>query len=280
MKYCEQCGAQLIDSAVFCQKCGAKQKTIVNAPVEPAASAIETTKQKPKKKKKLLAIIIAAVAVLLVAAIVLTGVLIVPRLLHKDILLKTDTELGYVFDMTFEQFIDRYNNAVSTLQLDNERMITQTDFDNMILDDDYERYGVSQISGKAHGYIRLFFDDHSRIFNIEILLDGFIDDRKMEILPILKTVNPDCTKKEVENMYDNIINGNTVYTDDKYISLKHYYNNCVLYEYQGINTELEHRFSLNILPIKESKIDDVSEITKKDLQEYQKDLYQFYENIF
>ena len=48
MKFCENCGTQLDDNAVFCEECGAKQEVVQQAQPEVATSEVEATVQAPK----------------------------------------------------------------------------------------------------------------------------------------------------------------------------------------------------------------------------------------
>lgn len=45
MKYCENCGAELEDSAVFCEECGAKVETV------PQEKAVDSEQSKEAEKQ-------------------------------------------------------------------------------------------------------------------------------------------------------------------------------------------------------------------------------------
>lgn len=48
MKFCENCGTQLEDNAVFCEECGAKQESAQQAQPEVNTPEVETNAQPPK----------------------------------------------------------------------------------------------------------------------------------------------------------------------------------------------------------------------------------------
>ena len=48
MKFCENCGTQLEDNAVFCEECGAKQESVQQAQPEVNTPEVETNAQPPK----------------------------------------------------------------------------------------------------------------------------------------------------------------------------------------------------------------------------------------
>ena len=48
MKFCENCGTQLEDSAVFCEECGTKQEVIAEPQNEPTPANIEADAQPVK----------------------------------------------------------------------------------------------------------------------------------------------------------------------------------------------------------------------------------------
>ena len=48
MKFCENCGTQLEDNAVFCEECGAKQEAVQQDQPEVTTPEVETNAQPPK----------------------------------------------------------------------------------------------------------------------------------------------------------------------------------------------------------------------------------------
>lgn len=94
MKYCENCGAELEDSAVFCEECGAKVETVPqekavdseqskeaekqdNAEIDDAV--IDTSDKPVGKRKRMIPILCGAIGVLIIVVIVIIIVTVTSR---------------------------------------------------------------------------------------------------------------------------------------------------------------------------------------------------------
>lgn len=81
MKYCENCGAELEDSAVFCDECGARVETVPqekavdseqSKEAEKQENAVIDTSDKPvEKRKRMIPILCGVIGVLIIAVIVI-----------------------------------------------------------------------------------------------------------------------------------------------------------------------------------------------------------------
>ena len=84
MKYCENCGAELEDSAVFCDECGARVETVPqekavdseqSKEAEKQENAVIDTSDKPvEKRKRMIPILCGVIGVLIIAVIVIMTV--------------------------------------------------------------------------------------------------------------------------------------------------------------------------------------------------------------
>ena len=94
MKYCENCGAELEDSAVFCDECGARVETV---PQEKAVDSVQSkeaekqenavidTSDKPvEKRKRMIPILCGVIGVLIIAVIVIIIVTVTSRKSNND----------------------------------------------------------------------------------------------------------------------------------------------------------------------------------------------------
>ena len=82
MKYCENCGAELEDSAVFCEECGAKVETVPqekavdseqSKEAEKQENAVIDTSDKPvEKRKRMIPILCGVIGVLIIVIIIVT----------------------------------------------------------------------------------------------------------------------------------------------------------------------------------------------------------------
>lgn len=94
MKYCENCGAELEDSAVFCDECGARVETV---PQEKAVdseqskeaekqenSVIDTSDKPVEKRKRMIPILCGVIGVLIIAVIVIIIVTVTSRKSNND----------------------------------------------------------------------------------------------------------------------------------------------------------------------------------------------------
>jgi hypothetical protein len=94
MKYCENCGAELEDSAVFCEECGAKVETVPqekavdseqSKEAEKQENAVIDTSDKPVEKRKLMIpILCGVIGVLIIAVIVIIIVTVISRKSNND----------------------------------------------------------------------------------------------------------------------------------------------------------------------------------------------------
>ena len=99
MKYCENCGAELEDSAVFCEECGAKVETVPqekavdseqskeaekqdNAEIDDAVS--DTSDKPVGKGKRMIPILCGAIGVLIIVVIVIIIVTVTSRKSNND----------------------------------------------------------------------------------------------------------------------------------------------------------------------------------------------------
>ena len=82
MKYCENCGAELEDSAVFCDECGARVETVPqekavdseqSKEAEKQENAVIDTSDKPVgKRKRMIPILCGVIGVLIIVIIIVT----------------------------------------------------------------------------------------------------------------------------------------------------------------------------------------------------------------
>ena len=94
MKYCENCGAELEDSAVFCDECGARVETVPqekavdseqSKEAEKQENAVIDTSDKPVEKRKLMIpILCGVIGVLIIAVIVIIIVTVISRKSNND----------------------------------------------------------------------------------------------------------------------------------------------------------------------------------------------------
>lgn len=94
MKYCENCGAELEDSAVFCDECGARVETVPQEKAVDSEQSKETEKQenavidtsdKPvEKRKRMIPILCGVIGVLIIAVIVIIIVTVTSRKSNND----------------------------------------------------------------------------------------------------------------------------------------------------------------------------------------------------
>lgn len=94
MKYCENCGAELEDSAVFCDECGARVETVPqekavdseqSKEAEKQENAVIDTSDKPVEKRKwMIPILCGVIGVLIIAVIVIIIVIVTSRKSNND----------------------------------------------------------------------------------------------------------------------------------------------------------------------------------------------------
>ena len=94
MKYCENCGAELEDSAVFCDECGARVETVPqekavdseqSKEAEKQENAVIYTSDKPvEKRKRMIPILCGVIGVLIIAVIVIIIVTVTSRKSNND----------------------------------------------------------------------------------------------------------------------------------------------------------------------------------------------------
>ena len=81
MKFCKYCGAQLNDTAQFCSKCGAKQKT---EPENNKVAQAELPKTDHKKENKWKRVVGLAILIVVILAVILCFLLVKPRVKDSD----------------------------------------------------------------------------------------------------------------------------------------------------------------------------------------------------
>ena len=94
MKYCENCGAELEDSAVFCDECGARVETVPqekavdseqSKEAEKQENAVIDTSDKPvEKRKRMIPILCGVIGVLIIVVIVIIIVTVTSRKSNND----------------------------------------------------------------------------------------------------------------------------------------------------------------------------------------------------
>ena len=94
MKYCENCGAELEDSAVFCDECGARVETVPqekavdseqSKEAEKQENAVIDTSDKPvEKRKRMIPILCGVIGVLIIAVIVIIIETVTSRKSNND----------------------------------------------------------------------------------------------------------------------------------------------------------------------------------------------------
>ena len=94
MKYCENCGAELEDSAVFCDECGARVETVPqekavdseqSKEAEKQENAVIDTSDKPvENRKRMIPILCGVIGVLIIAVIVIIIVTVTSRKSNND----------------------------------------------------------------------------------------------------------------------------------------------------------------------------------------------------
>lgn len=94
MKYCENCGTELEDSAVFCDECGARVETVPqekavdseqSKEAEKQENAVIDTSDKPvEKRKRMIPILCGVIGVLIIAVIVIIIVTVTSRKSNND----------------------------------------------------------------------------------------------------------------------------------------------------------------------------------------------------
>lgn len=145
--------------------------------------------------------------------------------LKKEMLLKTDDELGYVFNLTFEEFIESYNNAVDELEFYNISYINTFDFEElMFAEDDF-------FCQHSDG-INLYLDKNSnKIFEIFLSNETSMEELKTTICLIIKSINPEFIKEDVQSCYTQLVNSEESFSQDSGETTVNYlYLNNILYE--------------------------------------------------
>ena len=83
-KFCDNCGCELEDEALFCPNCGAQ-----DAPVEPVAEeqtpAVEETVAEAPEKKNLMTLIIASAALVVAVILLIVAFSSTPKKAMKDL---------------------------------------------------------------------------------------------------------------------------------------------------------------------------------------------------
>ncbi len=115
MPYCEKCGNNLADGAMFCSKCGNSVNTLNVAPI-PDQNVADLPKESSSKKsfmsKRLLALLLSIVVVII-------AIVTVVLLVSGDSVVTKNEDGETVFTFTLSNFVDRYNeNSDYTLSVD------------------------------------------------------------------------------------------------------------------------------------------------------------------
>lgn len=286
MKYCNKCGNPLKDGYAFCNKCGAElpfdKKDRNNKQSSELTKSFQMDFDDSKSNKLKITVIVCAVVVVIT---VVLSVLVVLFLMNfkssdnkkenyvptsveqttviettivettappeKEILLKADNELGYVFNLTFEEFIESYNNAVDKLQVNTEKLKI-SDFKEVTFSDKKDmdsKYGVDFFCQGADG-IHLYLDKNSnKIFAIILTTETSMENLKTKICLIIKSVNPDFKKEDVQNCYIQLVNSEESFSQNSGETIVSYlYLNNIRYELSRVN---DYGYCADILPCTE-----------------------------
>ena len=125
MKYCENCGAELEDSAVFCDECGARVETVPqekavdseqSKEAEKQENAVIDTSDKPvEKRKRMIPILCGVIGVLIIAVIVIIIVTVTSRKSNNENNAKNDLETA----VTSETADETVKSTEATTQANN-----------------------------------------------------------------------------------------------------------------------------------------------------------------
>lgn len=126
MKYCENCGAELEDSAVFCDECGARVETVPqekavdseqSKEAEKQENAVIDTSDKPvEKRKRMIPILCGVIGVLIIAVIVIIIVTVTSRKSNND---ENNAKNDLETAVTSETADETVKSTEATTQADN-----------------------------------------------------------------------------------------------------------------------------------------------------------------
>lgn len=127
--------------------------------------------------------------------------------LKKEILLNADNELGYVFNLTFEEFIESYNKAIHEFQFDNLNTINSNDFKSQNIDGNV--YGINNPNYYKANTISLMIDTETKkVFYIDIRKET--ENFESELLILIKVINPSVSLSQAESIMNNAMNGTVI----------------------------------------------------------------------
>lgn len=126
MKYCENCGAELEDSAVFCDECGARVETVPqekavdseqSKEAEKQENAVIDTSDKPvEKRKRMIPILCGVIGVLIIAVIVIIIVTVTSRKSNND---ENNAKNDLETAVTYETADETVKSTEATTQANN-----------------------------------------------------------------------------------------------------------------------------------------------------------------
>ena len=141
MKYCENCGAELEDSAVFCEECGAKVETVPQEKAVDSEQSKEAEKQdntviddavndtsgKPVGKgKRMIPILCGAIGVLIIVVIVIIIVTVTSRKSNNDENnAKNDLETVVATESVDETISDSKAESIISTEMTTQEKTTQ-----------------------------------------------------------------------------------------------------------------------------------------------------------
>ena len=141
MKYCENCGAELEDSAVFCEECGAKVETVPqekavdseqskeaekqdNAEIDEAV--IDTSDKPVGKRKRMIPILCGVIGVLIIVVIVIIIVTVTSRKSNNDDNnAKNDLETVVATESVDETISDSKAESIISTEMTTQEKTTQ-----------------------------------------------------------------------------------------------------------------------------------------------------------
>lgn len=136
MKYCENCGAELEDSAVFCEECGARVETVPQEKAvdseqsneaEKQDNAVIDTSDKPvEKRKRMIPILCGGIGVLIIAVIVIIIVTVTSRKSNNDENnAKNDLETVVATESVDETISDSKAESIISTEMTTQEKTTQ-----------------------------------------------------------------------------------------------------------------------------------------------------------
>lgn len=254
MKKCDFCGKLIDGDSDYCLFCGQKQSQISETNDSSKIPLLDNgivTVKKPNRNKKIKLLV--ATSILVVVIIILIVALIVAQtrntnssfgeksnnLESSESVAKTDNTatvsanngLGFEFNYSIDSFISELYISIDYLNIDYQTK--NSDYELIDGEKEVASIGKTLSSNKINCYrfndYRLFSDNKSKnIFQIQVK-------EKELLLGIIKTLNPNFKKDEVQKLYEQIISSATSFSsndESRTIKLSFYENIC--YEYQEI----------------------------------------------